>query len=28
VWADKEHGYNGVGATGYGVRTLVEWVLG
>jgi leucyl aminopeptidase len=27
VWADKEHGYNGVGATGYGVRTLVEWVL-
>jgi leucyl aminopeptidase len=28
VWADKEQGYNGVGATGYGVRTLVEWVLG
>ncbi|MEB3291982.1 MAG: leucyl aminopeptidase [Synechococcales bacterium] len=27
VWADKEHGYNGVGATGYGVRTLVEWVM-
>jgi leucyl aminopeptidase len=28
VWADKEHGYNNVGATGYGVRTLVQWVLG
>ncbi len=27
VWADKEHGYNGVGATGYGVRLLVDWVL-
>jgi leucyl aminopeptidase len=27
VWTDKEHGYNSVGATGYGVRTLVEWVL-
>ena len=27
VWADKENGYNGVGATGYGVRTLVNWVL-
>jgi leucyl aminopeptidase len=27
VWADKEHGYNSVGATGYGVRTLVEWVM-
>jgi leucyl aminopeptidase len=28
VWTDKEHGYNSVGATGYGVRTLVQWVLG
>jgi leucyl aminopeptidase len=28
VWADKENGYNGVGATGYGVRTLVNWVTG
>ncbi|MBG1266029.1 leucyl aminopeptidase [Nostoc sp. WHI] len=28
VWTDKENGYNGAGATGYGVRTLVEWVLG
>lgn len=27
VWTDKESGYNGVGATGYGVRTLVNWVL-
>ncbi|MEA5506845.1 leucyl aminopeptidase [Halotia wernerae UHCC 0503] len=27
VWADKENGYNGSGATGYGVRTLVSWVL-
>jgi leucyl aminopeptidase len=27
VWTDKEHGYNGVGATGYGVRMLVDWVL-
>ncbi len=27
VWADKEIGYNSVGATGYGVRTLVEWVM-
>ncbi|MCL1469281.1 leucyl aminopeptidase [Argonema antarcticum] len=27
VWADKENGYNNVGATGYGVRTLVNWVL-
>ncbi|MBW4538494.1 MAG: leucyl aminopeptidase [Myxacorys chilensis ATA2-1-KO14] len=26
VWADKENGYNGAGATGYGVRTLVNWV--
>jgi leucyl aminopeptidase len=28
VWADKENGYNGPGATGFGVRTLVNWVLG
>ncbi len=28
VWADKENGYNGPGATGFGVRTLVSWVLG
>ncbi|MHC5614757.1 MAG: leucyl aminopeptidase [Nostoc sp.] len=28
VWTDKENGYNGAGATGYGVRTLVNWVLG
>ncbi|MCS6814944.1 MAG: leucyl aminopeptidase [Cyanobacteria bacterium] len=27
VWADKESGYNNAGATGYGVRTLVNWVL-
>ncbi|WP_431628109.1 leucyl aminopeptidase [Alkalinema pantanalense] len=27
VWADKENGYNGVGATGYGVRLLVNWVM-
>lgn len=27
VWADKENGYNNSGATGYGVRTLVRWVL-
>ncbi len=28
VWTDKENGYNGPGATGFGVRTLVHWVLG
>ncbi|BAZ51809.1 peptidase M17, leucyl aminopeptidase domain-containing protein [Nostoc sp. NIES-4103] len=28
VWADKDNGYNNAGATGYGVRTLVNWVLG
>ncbi|WP_445630802.1 leucyl aminopeptidase [Nostoc sp. DSM 114167] len=28
VWTDKENGYNSSGATGYGVRTLVDWVLG
>ncbi|HEY9751839.1 MAG TPA: leucyl aminopeptidase [Coleofasciculaceae cyanobacterium] len=27
VWADKENNYNNAGATGYGVRTLVNWVL-
>lgn len=27
VWADKENGYHNVGATGYGVRTLVNWIL-
>ena len=27
VWTEKENGYNGAGATGYGVRTLVNWVL-
>ncbi len=27
IWADKENGYNGSGATGFGVRTLVSWVL-
>ncbi|MFN6324698.1 MAG: leucyl aminopeptidase [Aphanizomenon sp.] len=27
VWADKENGYNGAGATGFGVRTLVSWIL-
>ncbi|WGV27911.1 leucyl aminopeptidase [Halotia branconii] len=27
VWVDKENGYNTSGATGYGVRTLVSWVL-
>lgn len=27
VWTEKENGYNGPGATGFGVRTLVHWVL-
>lgn len=27
VWTDKENGYNSAGATGYGVRTLVNWVV-
>jgi leucyl aminopeptidase len=27
VWADKEYGVNNAGATGYPVRTLVNWVL-
>ncbi len=28
IWTDKEDGYNSAGATGYGVRMLVEWVNG
>ncbi|NJN58728.1 MAG: leucyl aminopeptidase [Leptolyngbyaceae cyanobacterium SL_5_9] len=28
VWKDKENGYNNPGATGFPVRTLVNWVLG
>ncbi|MCU0567901.1 MAG: leucyl aminopeptidase [Oculatellaceae cyanobacterium Prado106] len=28
VWTDKESGYNNAGATGFPVRTLVNWVLG
>ncbi|MFM7325503.1 MAG: leucyl aminopeptidase, partial [Nodosilinea sp.] len=28
VWTEKESGYNNAGGTGFGVRTLVEWVLG
>jgi leucyl aminopeptidase len=27
VWADKDNSYNNSGATGFGVRTLVNWVL-
>jgi leucyl aminopeptidase len=27
VWVEKESGYNSAGATGYGVRTLVNWVM-
>jgi len=27
VWTDKENGYNNAGATGFPVRTLVNWVL-
>ncbi len=27
VWADKEGGFNNAGATGFPVRTLVNWVL-
>lgn len=27
VWTEKESGYNNAGGTGFGVRTLVEWVL-
>ncbi|MBW4550522.1 MAG: leucyl aminopeptidase [Aphanocapsa sp. GSE-SYN-MK-11-07L] len=28
VWTEKESGYNNTGATGFAVRTLVNWVLG
>jgi leucyl aminopeptidase len=27
VWTEKESGYHNAGATGFGVRTLVNWVL-
>jgi leucyl aminopeptidase len=27
VWAEKDKGYNSKGATGHGVRTLVNWIL-
>lgn len=27
VWADKDNGYNSAGATGFPVRTLVNWVM-
>jgi leucyl aminopeptidase len=27
VWVDKDNGYNSAGATGFGVRTLVHWIL-
>ncbi|MCP4974268.1 MAG: hypothetical protein GY914_11460, partial [Prochlorococcus sp.] len=26
VWSDKGKGINPAGATGYGVRTLVNWI--
>lgn len=26
VWSEKENGYNSPGATGYGVRMLVDWI--
>ena len=28
VWSDKDFSYTNKGGTGFGVRTLVEWVLG
>ena len=28
VWTEKENGYHNPGATGYGVRTLVQWIMG
>lgn len=28
VWSDKDKGLSPAGATGYGVRTLVSWILG
>jgi leucyl aminopeptidase len=27
VWTEKESGYHNAGATGYGVRSLVNWIL-
>jgi leucyl aminopeptidase len=27
VWSDKDNGLNGAGGTGFGVRTLVQWVM-
>ncbi|MEM9807903.1 MAG: leucyl aminopeptidase [Cyanobacteria bacterium P01_D01_bin.56] len=27
VWNEKDNAYNNPGATGYGVRTLVQWIL-
>ncbi|HZG40744.1 MAG TPA: leucyl aminopeptidase [Nodosilinea sp.] len=27
VWTEKENGYNNPGGTGFGVRTLVQWVM-
>jgi leucyl aminopeptidase len=27
IWTDKDNGYNSAGATGFGVRTLVNWAL-
>jgi leucyl aminopeptidase len=27
VWTEKEYGYNNPGGTGFGVRTLVQWIL-
>jgi leucyl aminopeptidase len=27
IWTEQESGYNNPGATGYGVRSLVNWVL-
>ncbi|MBT9317111.1 leucyl aminopeptidase [Leptothoe spongobia] len=27
VWSEKDNAYNNPGATGYGVRTLVQWIL-
>ena len=27
VWTDKDKDYSPIGATGYGVRLLVDWVM-
>ena len=27
VWSEKDNAYNNPGATGYGVRTLVQWIM-